>query len=155
MSWQPRLTNLIRTTGLVLLSAVLALPAWALDQDQWKALNVAAEQASHDCLHLMHHDTDEFSACVDTQFDRSAGKPATQLGVAYLGLVGCLSSVRIATLHADICTRSNLRRVDGLRKRLHVSDKELCPAVRGDCASRMAQIEAVRDDVRKSAKVRS
>jgi hypothetical protein len=67
-----------------------------------------------------------------------------QLGTAYLGLVGCVSAARIATLHSDVCAQAYLARVDPLRKRFKLSDQDLCPTVAGDCRSRLAQIEALR-----------
>lgn len=121
-----------------------SLPAWALDKAQWQILNLAAEQTAQACLHEMHHDTDEFSACVDARLLSAAGQPLQQLGTAYLGLVGCVSAARIATLHSDVCARAYLARVDTWRKRLKVTDQDLCPAVPGDCRSRLAQIEALR-----------
>jgi hypothetical protein len=77
------------------------------------------------------------------------GKPAVELGTAYLGLVGCLSAGRIATLHADACARDYLARVDRLRAKLRLSDAELCPVVPGECSGRVAQIEALRRDAKK------
>jgi hypothetical protein len=104
------------------------------------------QQTSQACLHEMHHDTDEFSACVDARLLSAAGKPLEQLGTAYLGLVGCVSAARIATLHSDVCAQAYLARVDPLRKRFKLSDPDLCPTVAGDCRSRLAQIEALRRD---------
>jgi hypothetical protein len=127
-----------------LLCGLQALPAWALDPAQRRALNEAVQQTSQACLHEMHHDTDEFSACVDARLLSAAGKPLEQLGTAYLGLVGCVSAARIATLHSDVCAQAYLARVDPLRKRFKLSDQDLCPTVAGDCRSRLAQIEALR-----------
>jgi len=133
--------------GLVGMSCgLLALPVHALDKPRWQALTDAVQQTSQACLHEMHHDTDEFSDCVDARLLRSAGKPAEQLGTAYLGLVGCVSAARIATLHSDTCARGYLARVDALRKPLKLSHEALCPTVAGDCRSRLAQIEALRKD---------
>ena len=129
-----------------LLCGLQALPVWALDPAQRRALNEAVQQTSQACLHEMHHDTDEFSDCVDARLLRAAGKPAEQLGTAYLGLVGCVSAARIATLHSDTCARGYLARVDALRKPLKLSHEALCPTVAGDCRSRLAQIEALRRD---------
>ena len=128
------------------LCGLQALPAWALDAAQRRALNEAVQQTSQACLHEMHHDTDEFSACVDARLQSAAGKPVEQLGTAYLGLVGCVSAARIATLHSDVCAQAYLARVDPLRKRFKLSDQDLCPTVAGDCRSRLAQIEALRRD---------
>ncbi|WP_457329335.1 hypothetical protein [Rhizobacter sp. P5_C2] len=142
-------TRLVRAaTGAVigLLCSLQALPAWALDAGQRRALNEAVQQTSQACLHEMHHDTDEFSACVDARLLSAAGKPVEQLGTAYLGLVGCVSAARIATLHSDECARGYLARVDALRKRFKLSDQDLCPTVAGDCRSRLAQIDALRRD---------
>ena len=127
-----------------LLCGLQALPTWALDPAQRRALNEVVQQTSQACLHEMHHDTDEFSACVDARLLSAAGKPLEQLGTAYLGLVGCVSAARIATLHSEECARGYLARVDALRKRLKLSDQELCPTVAGDCRGRLAQIEALR-----------
>ncbi|NKI92289.1 hypothetical protein [Rhizobacter sp. SG703] len=133
--------------GLVGMSCgLLALPVHALDKPRWQALTDAVQQTSQTCLHEMHHDTDEFSDCVDARLLRAAGKPAEQLGTAYLGLVGCVSAARIATLHSDTCARGYLARVDALRKPLKLSHEALCPTVAGDCRSRLAQIEALRRD---------
>lgn len=129
-----------------LLCGLQALPVWALDPAQRRALNEAVQQTSQACLHEMHHDTDEFSACVDARLQSAAGKPVEQLGTAYLGLVGCVSAARIATLHSDVCAQAYLARVDPLRKRFKLSDQDLCPTVAGDCRSRLAQIEALRRD---------
>lgn len=128
------------------LCGLQALPAWALGPTPWRALNEAVQQTSQACLHEMHHDTDEFSACVDARLLSAAGKPVEQLGTAYLGLVGCVSAARIATLHSDACARGYLARVDALRKRFKLSDQDLCPTVAGDCRSRLAQIDALRRD---------
>lgn len=128
------------------LCSLQALPAWALDAAQRRALNEAVQQTSQACLHEMHHDTDEFSACVDARLQSAAGKPVEQLGTAYLGLVGCVSAARIATLHSDVCAQAYLARVDPLRKRFKLSDQDLCPTVAGDCRSRLAQIDALRRD---------
>ena len=141
--------SLARVAALALMLCGLpAPPAWALDKAQWQVLNEAVQQTSQACLHEMHHDTDEFSACVDARLRGAAGKPMEQLGTAYLGLVGCLSAARIATLHSDECTRGYLARVEPLRKRFKLNDQALCPAVAGDCRSRLAQIEALRREQR-------
>lgn len=133
--------------GLVGMSCgLLAPPAHALDKTRWHALTDAVQQTSQACLHEMHHDTDEFSDCVDARLLSAAGKPAEQLGTAYLGLVGCVSAARIATLHSDVCARGYLARVDALRKPLKLGHEALCPTVAGDCRSRLAQIEALRKD---------
>ena len=134
--------NLARAATLAFM--LCSLPAWALDKAQWQTLNEAVQQTSQACLHEMHHDTDEFSACVDARLLGAEGKPVQQLGTAYLGLVGCVSAARIATLHSDVCAKGYLARVDTLRKRLKLSDQDLCPTVAGDCRSRLAQIEALR-----------
>ncbi|KQU66178.1 MULTISPECIES: hypothetical protein [unclassified Rhizobacter] len=130
--------------GIALSCALPAWPASAFDKARWDALNEAVQQTSQACLHQMHHDTDEFSACVDARLLRAEGKPVEQLGAAYLGLVGCVSAARIATLHSDVCARGYLARVDALRKPLKLSHEALCPTVAGDCRSRLAQIEALR-----------
>ncbi len=145
----PGIARMARAAALALLCGALAWPFHALDKAQGRSMSEAAQQASGECLHQMHHDTDEFSACVDARLKRSADKPFVQLGEAYLGLVGCLSAQRIATLHADICAQDYLVHVDRLRKPLRLGDKQLCPLVSGDCGSRIAQIVALRRDMQR------
>ena len=119
-------------------------PAWALDEVQRQALHLAAKETGDKCLGKMHHDTDEFSECVDQELENSGKSPVKQLGQAYLGLVGCLSAGRIATLHAAECSVHYLRRADRLQKKLNVKDSELCATVAGNCPVRLAQIQALR-----------
>jgi len=121
-----------------------AWPCLAMTVPQQQAAQSSAAQARQSCLKEMHHDTDEFVACVDRLLAEHKDGPAQQLGLAYLGLVGCLSATRMATLHSDICTRSYLQLTDGWIKRLKAKDAELCPLVPGDCSTRLAQIRALR-----------
>lgn len=134
------------------LSATLAAPVHAMDTAQLIRVTQAAQQASQECLHLMHHDTDEFSECVDARLVKSARQPEVSLGESYLGLVGCLAAARIATQNSHDCALSFLTQVDRLRKTLRVSDETLCPAVAGDCRSRVAQIVALRQSANKAAR---
>ena len=121
-----------------------ALPCLALTLPQQQVVQSSAEKARQTCLKEMHHDTDEFVACVDRLLAEHKGLPEQQLGLAYLGLVGCMSAARMATLHSDVCTQSYLQVTDDLIKRLKAKDAELCQFVPGDCHTRLAQIRALR-----------
>jgi hypothetical protein len=119
-------------------------PSSALTAQQQQAAQSTAQQARQRCLKEMHHDTDEFVACVDQLLAEHNALPEQQLGLAYVGLVGCLSAARMATLHSDTCTRAYLQMTDSLIKRLKAKDAELCAWVPGDCAPRLAQIRLLR-----------
>ena len=123
---------------------VFSNSAWALTAQQLQTLQSAARQAQQVCLKEMHHDTDEFVACVDEMRISQKIPPEKHLGFAYLGLVGCLSAARISTLHSNVCSHDYLLITDRLIKQLHAKDIELCSAVPGDCTMRVAQIKAMR-----------
>jgi hypothetical protein len=133
-----------RSTLGVLLGGIIAMPVWALSDQQLKSVQSAAHQAHGSCLKEMHHDTDEFVSCVDQMRANSGASSERRLGLSYLGLVGCMSAARISTLHSDVCSRKYLVLTDRLIKQLRAKDTELCNAVPGDCNIRLAQIKAMR-----------
>ncbi len=114
--------------------------AGKLDSD----IKQGADEVIHGCLPLMHHDTDEFSACVDALLTKKDLPLRTQLGISYAGLVGCLSANRMATEHSEICSRTYLNLHDRLKRRVAISDQGMCVYVMGHCASRVALIQAMR-----------
>ena len=119
-------------------------PSIALTNSQKTIVQSAAQQASQLCLKEMHHDTDEFVDCVNNLIETHKIFDEKQLGYAYLGLVGCLSAMRISTLHSDICTSHYLAVTDKLMKKYKVKDEELCSSVPGNCSVRVAQIKSLR-----------
>lgn len=132
----------------ILCGCLLAAPGWALTPAETAAMRDAAQGALHQCLALMHHDTDEFSACVDARLAAARAMPAAALGASYVGAVGCVSAGRMGTLHSDSCSQRYLHETAALQRRLRVSDEALCPLVPGDCRSRNARIAALRAGTR-------
>jgi hypothetical protein len=133
-----------RLTLSLLLGGLASMPCWALTGQQLLTVQAAARQARDSCLKEMHHDTDEFLACVAEMLSKHQRSSEKQLGLAYLGLVGCMSAARISILHSDVCSRNYLVQADRLIKQLQAKDAELCSAVPGDCSMRLAQIKAMR-----------
>jgi len=87
---------------------------------------------------------DEAAVDVLNQFGLDVTSVGRRLGLAYMGLVGCLSAARIATLHSDVCSQDYLRLADRIRLKLNIKDTELCPIVAGDCPTRIAQLRVLR-----------
>lgn len=112
--------------------AFSAHTAQAITDDQLHLVRASASHARQVCLKEMHHDTDEFVECVDSMIQQASKSAERRLGIAYLGLVGCMSAARIATLHSDECSRSYLVLTDRTAKLLKAKDVELCSIVPGD-----------------------
>lgn len=131
--------------GGILYCAIL-FPSLALTTEQLKIVESAAQQGLKLCLKEMHHDTDEFVKCVNNLLVMQKMPQEKQLGFAYLGLVGCLSALRISTLHSDICSKDYLVLTDKLMREFQAKDLELCPMVAGNCSMRIAQIKSIRKE---------
>jgi len=138
---QPHLAGWLGLAAVAILSLT---PAFAMTEHQKQSLQSAALEGRQICLKEMHHDTDEFVDCINGLLAQEKKSDDRRLGLAYMGLVGCLSAARIATLHSDVCSQDYLRLADRIRLKLNIKDTELCPIVAGDCPTRIAQLRVLR-----------
>ena len=137
-------TPLARWSALAAVIVLSLTPVFAMTEHQKQSLHSAALEGRQMCLKEMHHDTDEFVDCINGLLAQEKKSDDRRLGLAYMGLVGCLSAARMATLHSDVCSQDYLRLADRIRLKLNIKDTELCSIVVGNCPTRIAQVRVLR-----------
>lgn len=131
--------------ALLLGFCAVVFSAYAKDSSQVKAELLRSAQAAatsaRSCQHYLHDDADEFEGCIDGQLrsiTKSTNADAKRIGVLYFAFAGALNSARVSLPGAEEAARNYARSTVKLKKKLKLSDADLCSLLEGDCAARSA-----------------
>ena len=89
---------------------------------------------------LLHHDAEDYVACIDHLLKAERKPSARRLGLEYFGWVGALNSARMSFPGADAAADRYLRLFRKTQRRLKIADQALCETVPGNCEQRLARM---------------
>jgi len=133
--------RMLRTgTVLALSLASMGITTRVLAAPTLDTVSASARDAQQQCHRLMHHDADEYEACIGMLIRAAGRNRAKRLGISYFGWVGAMNSARVGLPGAEAAAGRFLPIFRREQISLGISDDSLCTTVPGDCTVRLAQI---------------